>query len=184
MKYQLISIAFKFWLIRTAITANKYMASPMFEVKKCTVLFMVFAASCTTPEPPFIIKGDATITKDIKVNIEMLKDASTTINTAYYNGKSYDIENQQVMRYIIYVSYKNHLFYHSEVDNLHGEVKGKPINEILITKKGDSISLLYRPLKESTMSGGTVLQPSKVFFMEPSRQALGKQKFMNLYKSR
>jgi hypothetical protein len=116
---------------------------------------MVLANSCTNPEPPFSVRGDMMITKDIKVNIEMIKDTSTAINTAYYNGKSYDIDNEKVIRYIIYISYKTSFFYHSQVDNLHRKVKGAPINEILITKKDGVISTLYRPLKESATSGGT-----------------------------
>jgi hypothetical protein len=126
------------------------MAISMFDLKRAAVLLItVFAASCTHPEPPFTVSGDAMITKDIKVNIEMIKDKVTTIKTVYNNGRRYDIKNQHVLRYIIYVSYKNLLFYRSEVDNLHGKAKGTPINEILITKKDESISALYRPLKES-----------------------------------
>jgi hypothetical protein len=161
------------------------MAISMFDLKRAAVLLItVFAASCTHPEPPFTVSGDAMITKDIKVNIEMIKDKVTTIKTVYNNGRRYDIKNQHVLRYIIYVSYKNLLFYRSEVDNLHGKAKGTPINEILITKKDESISALYRPLKESTIAGGTVLQPSKTFFMDSSPQALAKEKFVTLYQAR
>ena len=80
--------------------------------KIASAFFILFlTVSCTYKEPPFSLMGDQAITKDIKVNIEMVKDnGSTVMATAFYNGKSYNINNQGVLHYIIYVSYKNQYF--------------------------------------------------------------------------
>jgi hypothetical protein len=135
-------------------------------------------------EPAFIVKGDSAITKDIKINVEMIKDDGTTIATAYYNGESYNIDNEGTLYYSIYISYKNNLYYVSETDNLHGKIKGEPINEIIISKKDDAVLALYRPLMSSAAAGGVVLQPAASFFEDiPAEEAeIKKQKFTTLYK--
>lgn len=136
-------------------------------------------------EPAFTVKGDAAITKDVKVNVEMVKDDGTSIATAYYNGENHDIDNQGALRYKIYVSYKNSYFYVTEADNLHGKIKGEPINEIVIAKKDDAVIALYRPLKDSNAAGGTILQPANTFFEDVPQENIEKekQKFSTLYKN-
>lgn len=135
-------------------------------------------------EPAFTVKGDSAITKDIKVNVEMMKEDGTTIATAYYNGESFTIDNEGVLYYYIYISYKNTFYYVSETDNLHGKIKGEPINEIVISRKDDAILALYRPLMSSAAAGGVVLQPAASFFKDiPAEEAeMKKQKFTTLYK--
>lgn len=135
-------------------------------------------------EPAFTVKGDSAITKDIKVNVEMIKEDGKTIATAYYNGESYNIDNEGTLYYSIYISYKNNLYYVSEADNLHGKIKGEPINEIVISKKDDAILALYRPLMNSVAAGGVVLEPATSFFEDvPAEEAeITKQKFTTLYK--
>ena len=136
-------------------------------------------------EPAFTVKGDTAITKDVKVNVEMIKDDGTSIATAYYNGEQYDIDNQGTLRYKIYVSYKNSYFYVTEADNLHGKIKGEPINEIVVVRKDDAVMALYRPLKDSNTTGGTILEPGNTFFEDVTQENIEKekQKFSTLYKN-
>jgi len=147
----------------------------------CVFLILLLLVSCTYKEPPFIVTGDEDITKNIKVNIEMIKDSGTVIATAFYKGKSYQVDNQGVLRYTIYVSYKDHYFCRIEMDNLHDRIKGKPVNEIIISKKAGSITVQYNSLAEHCTIEGNVLLPSDIFFKNLEGQALIKQKFIAFY---
>ncbi|PXY43311.1 hypothetical protein [Flavobacterium hydrophilum] len=142
------------------------------------LLLLVFTANCSKKEPEFTVKGPPSITKDIKVNIEMIKDHRITIVTAYYKGKSYEIDNQDVLRYKIYLSYQDKYFNSIETDNLHYKLKGKPINEITIVKKGNTVIATYIGNKEISNGAGIVLIPENIFF----GQAVEKQKFITFYK--
>jgi hypothetical protein len=148
------------------------------------LLLLFITINCTNMEPAFTVKGDPAITKDVKVNVEMIKDDGTNIATVFYNGDSYEIDNEGALRYTIYVSYKNNFYYVSETDNLHGKIKGEPINEIIIAKKDDAIVALYRPMNESDTVGGTILEPANTFFADLPQEAIEKQKqkFTTLYK--
>ena len=150
----------------------------------CIFLLCFLTINCTRKEPAFTVKGDESITKDIKVNVEVITENGTTLATAFYNGKSYDIENQNALRYKIYVSYKNRFFYSIEADNLHGKVKGEPINEIVIATKQDSVTVLYKPLKESTNTDGKIMKPANVFFANTNQENTEKPKFTSLYKNK
>jgi len=147
----------------------------------CLFLLLFLFTSCTSKEPAFSIKGDPAVTKDIVVNVEMLQNSGNRITTAYYHGKSYDIDNRDVLRYKIYVSYQSSYFYSVEIDNLHHKIKGTPINEIVIEKKNSEITAYYKPLQESENIAATALQPGSLFF----RNSVGnaeKQKFTTFYK--
>ena len=122
------------------------------------------------------------VTKDVKVNVEIYKQDSTIMATTFYKGESYKIHNQATLRYAIYVSYKDSLFYKWEFDNLHGEMKGKPINEIIVNKKDDTIIALYRPLKESSPKSSTILLPWNIFAAEVPGRAIEKEKFTSFYR--
>jgi len=147
----------------------------------CVFLLFLFI-SCTPKEPAFSVKGDPAVTKDIIVNVEMLLNNENRITTAYYHGKSYDIDNRDVLRYKIYVSYKNSSFYSVEMDNLHHKIKGIPINEITIEKKNNEITASYKPLKESENVTATALQPDSLFFGNSVGKSVDKQKFTTFYK--
>lgn len=118
------------------------------------------------------------------VNVEVFKQDSTIIATTFYKGKSYKINNQGTLRYAIYMSYKDSLFYKWEFDNLHGEMKGKPINEIIINKKGDAILALYRPLQESSSVSSTILLPWNIFAVRGPDTAIEKEKFTAFFEAR
>ena len=148
-----------------------------------TLLGMVLIASCKTSEPAFLVMGDQLLTKDIKVNVEMLRHDSTAIATTFFEGKTYKIQNQKVLRYVIYVSYRDSLFYKIEFDNLHSEMKGEPANEIVIEKKDASICVGYKPLKASTGSIKTLL-PWHIFVTEVPNAAIDKDKFTVFYGTR
>jgi len=149
------------------------------------IFILVLTISCKNTEPAFIVRGDKMVTKDVKVNIVMLKDKSTTIATTYYNGKSYEIKNQGTLRYLIYVSYQDSLFYKFEMDNLHGEVKGEPLNEIIIRRKEDgAIWVAYRALKENYDAVGTALEPWNKLVSEQLYIAVAKEKFTAFYKAK
>ncbi|RUT72191.1 hypothetical protein D0817_00810 [Flavobacterium cupreum] len=148
------------------------------------LLLLFLTVNCTRREPAFTVKGDPAVTKDIKVNVEAIRDEGKTISTVYYNGRSYEFDNQNVLRYAIYVSYKDSFFYSTAFDNLHDRIKGSPLNEIVITKKEGIIHALYRPLKESDTVGGTPLQPSRLYFTNSPDKDTKKQKFTNFYKSK
>lgn len=148
--------------------------------KATSVFLLLFmTVNCSNPEPAFKVKGNPAITKDIIVNIETMQQDGNRINTAYYNGKSYDIDNQNALRYSIYVSYKNSFFYSLEMDNLHYKIKGEPINEIIIEKKDGAIMASYKPFKESDKSTVTALKPADVFFT--SQNKVEKEKFTTYY---
>ena len=150
----------------------------------CILLLVFVLTECTYEEPDFTVKGDKSITKDIKVNVTIIKEKNTIMTTAFYNGKSYDIDNHDALRYQIYVSYKNQFFYKIEADNLHEKVKGEPLNEIVIAKKGDSLTALYRPLKESDSLNGKTMQASSIFFSTANQEKAEKPKFTSLYKTK
>lgn len=141
------------------------------------LLLLIFTANCSKKEPEFTVKGPPSVTKDIKVNIEMMKDHGTTIATAYYKGKSYEIDNEDVLRYKIYLSYQDKYFNSIEMDNLHYKLKGTPINEIIIVKKDNRVMATYRGNKEIN-SAGIVLLPENIFFGQEAE----KQKFSAFYK--
>ncbi|MCD0467208.1 hypothetical protein [Flavobacterium sp. ENC] len=161
-------------------------ARSFFSIKTKTglLLLLFLTVNCTGREPAFTIKGDPSLTKEIKVNVEVIRDKGKTISTVYCNGVSYEFDNQNVLRYVIYVSYKNSFFYSVAFDNLHGKIKGEPLNEIVITKKEGYISGLYRPLKESDTVGGTPLQPSSLFFSNTVHRDKQKEKFTGFYKNK
>ncbi len=143
------------------------------------VLFLT--VNCSEKEPDFIIKGNPIVTKDIKVNIEMFKENGKRISTAYYDGKSYAIDNSNVMRYKIYVSYQNKYFGNIEMDNLHQKLKGKAVNEIVLVKKNDVITAFYLGISEKEINTGIELLPSDNFFADERTQTVEKQKFTAFY---
>ena len=150
-------------------------------MKKIAGIFLLLfsAINCTNnTEPAFTVRGDTAVMKDLIVNIEMLKDNGTFMATTYYDGKNYDINNQGVIRYTIYVSYKNRFFYKTEMDNLHYKFTGEPINEIIIQKKDSAITASYRPLKKRATITGTTLQANV------PHEAIEKQKFTGLYQTK
>ncbi len=144
---------------------------------------IVLFASCTTEEPAFVVKGDNLLKKDVKVNVELLKDDGTTMATAFFKGKSYEIPNQRTLRYVIYVSYKDSLFYKFEFDNLHSKIKGEPINEITIAKKDAAVMVWYKPLKQSSPTNGIILKPWNLFVGDVSHTSNEKDKFTAFYKT-
>lgn len=146
----------------------------------CLFLLLFLTVNCSNTEPPFSIKGDPAVTKDIIVNVETMHQDGNRINTAYYNGKSYDIDNQDALRYSIYVSYQNHYFYSFEMDNLHHKIKGEPTNEITIQKKEGIIMASYKPFKGNSTSAGNALKPADHFFTAQNKAE--KQKFTTYYK--
>jgi len=150
----------------------------------CVFLLFFLTISCTDKEPDFTIKGDEAITKDLKVNVAIMKDKELAMATVFYNGESYKVNNEGTLRYTIYVSYKDSLFYKVETDNLHGKIKGEPINEIRIERKNDSITVLYRPLMESKTTGGIPLKPLDVLYENVKEKAIEKPKFTTLYKTK
>lgn len=146
------------------------------------LLLLVFTVNCSKKEPDFTLKGASSVTKDIKVNIEMIKDEGTTIATAYYKGKSYTVDNEGVLRYRIYLSYQDKYFNSIEMDNLHYKLKGEPINEITIMKKGNTILAAYRGSQEIKNEADIALLPENIFFKQADIQAVEKQKFITFYK--
>lgn len=146
----------------------------------CMFLLLFLTVNCSNTEPPFSVKGDPAITKDIIVNVETMHQDGNRINTAYYNGKSYDIDNQDALRYTIYVSYKKLYFYSFEMDNLHHKIKGEPINEITIQKKEGTIMASYKPFKGNDNSIENALKPADLFFTTQNKDI--KQKFITYYK--
>lgn len=150
--------------------------------RKTGMLILLFlTVNCSEKEPNFTVKGNSSITKDIKINIEMFKDTSKTITTAYYDGQSYDIDNAGVLRYKIYVSYQNKYFCTIEMDNLHHKLKGKPVNEIVFLSKNDVVTALYIGNIGNTKSTGTNLLPADIFFKDKTEQTAEKQKFIAFY---
>ncbi len=151
-------------------------------IKKGSVLILaILAISCMYKEPNFTIKGDAALIKNIKVNVEMMRDGGTKLATAYYNGNSYTFDNTNVLRYKIYVSYQDKYFNTIEMDNLHSKIKGKSINEITIRKKGSKITVSYKGIEESSGSADKELIADKVFF-EAEDIKKEKEKFTGFYK--
>lgn len=148
------------------------------------LLLLFLTVNCTGREPAFTVKGDPSVIKDIKVNVEMISGKGKTISTVYYNGRTYESDNHDAFHYIIYVSYKNSFFGSVAADNLHGKIKGDPLNEIVITKKEGKLTALYRPLKESDTVGGTILKPSHLFFVDRPDKNIDKQKFTAFYKNK
>lgn len=146
----------------------------------CLFLLLFLTVNCNNIEPRFTVKGDPAITKDIIVNVETMHQDGNRINTAYYNGKSYDIDNQDALRYTIYVSYQNLYFYSFEMDNLHHKIKGEPINEITIQKKGGTIMASYKPFQGNDKNTENALKPTDLFFTTQNKAI--KQKFITYYK--
>ncbi|MEJ2882271.1 hypothetical protein [Pedobacter sp. GR22-6] len=152
-------------------------------IAKVFIGIITFAA-CKTSEPAFTVKGDKMLLKDTKINVAMLKHDSSTIATAYYKGKMYDVNNQSSLRYVIYVSYKDSLFYKIEFDNLHHEMKAEALNELIVGKKGNAVVVWYKPLKESTIPVGHILLPWNIFVDEIADNAIAKDKFTVFYGSK
>ncbi|MFW0715009.1 hypothetical protein [Pedobacter sp. N23S346] len=152
--------------------------------RSIAIILLMLYTGCKYKEPQFTVSGNAILTKDLKVNVEILKHDSTLIATTYYNGQSYEIENDGTLRYVIYISYKDSLFYKCEFDNLHGEMKGKPINEIIIIKKDGSIWSLYKPLEESSDIDYNALQPWSIFVEKIQHKDIEKEKFTTFYRSK
>ncbi len=166
--------------------SNRNIISSLNIVKNiiCIFLLLFLSVKCTKKEPDFNVRGDDTIIKDIQVNVEVMKQNELLMATAFYKGKSYKINNEKALRYKIYVSYKNRVFYRFETDNLHEKIKGESINQIIIGKKQDSVTVLYRPLNESDTDGGKTLQPLDVLCSNVKERAIEKSKFTTLYKNK
>ncbi|EDM37927.1 hypothetical protein PBAL39_15919 [Pedobacter sp. BAL39] len=147
------------------------------------VVGVVLLSSCRTEEPAFVVKGDSVLKKDVKVNVELLKDDGTTMATTFFKGKSYKIPNQRTLRYAIYVSYKDSLFYKFEFDNLHGDIKGDPINEVTIAKEGAALKVWYKPLKQSSPASGMILLPRHMLVDGVGQASTDKDKFTGFYKT-
>lgn len=161
---------------------KRYSTSNFCLIKAAGILLLLFLTiNCSQKEPNFTVKGSSSVTKDIKVNIEMFKDNGTTITSAYYNGKSYNIDIADVLRYKIYVSYQNKYFCSIEMDNLHHKLKGKPVNEIVFVKKSNLVTALYIGNEGNGKSKGTVLLPADIFFANVHGQTAEKQKFIAFY---
>lgn len=154
-----------------------------FSIKTAGILLLlILTVNCAKKEPDFTVQGATSVTKDIKVNIAMIKDHETTIATVYYKGKSYAVDNEGVLRYSIYLSYQDRYFNTIEMDNLHYKLKGKPINEITIMKKGSTIMAAYRGNQEIKKVADIALLPADIFFAKADKQAVEKQKFITFYK--
>lgn len=143
-------------------------------------LLLFLTVNCSNTEPRFTVKGDPAITKDLIVNVETMYQNGNRINTVYYNGKSYDIDNQDALRYRIYMCYQNRYFYSFEMDNLHHKIKGEPLNEITIQKKEATIVASYKPFKGDDNSKENALEPAELFFTAQNKAI--KQKFISFYK--
>lgn len=147
------------------------------------VLFgTVLLASCKTEEPAFVLRGDSVLKKDVKVNVELLKDDGATMATTFFKGQSYEVPNQRTLRYAIYVSYRDSLFYKFEFDNLHGEIAGEPLNELTIAKKDAALMVWYKPLKQDSRPDGIILLTWKMFVDEVNHKTTEKDKFTSFYK--
>lgn len=142
-------------------------------------LLLFLTVNCSNTEPAFTVKGNPAITKDIIVNVEIMHQDGNRISTAYYNGKSYEINNQDALRYSIYVSYQNRYFYSFKMDNLHYKIKGEPINEITIEEKDGAIMASYKPFKGSDKNTETALKPANLFFT--THKKAEKEKFTTHY---
>jgi len=145
----------------------------------CLFLLVFLTVNCSSTEPVFTVEGDPAITKDIIVNVETMHQDGNRIYTAHYNGKSYEINNENALRYHIYVSYQNQYFCSFEMDNLHHKIKGHPINKITIEKKEGVIMASYKPFKENNKNTETALKSENVFFTAQNKAE--KQKFTTYY---
>jgi len=169
--------------MRTSIKLLKPARLASIRIAKVIISIIAFTA-CKTSEPAFRVKGDKMLLKDIKINVATLNPDSSTIATACYKGKMYDINNKSALRYVIYVSYKDSLFYKIEFDNLHHEMKAEALNEIIVGKTGNAVVVWYKPLKESTISGGHSLLPWNIFVDEVADNTIAKDKFTVFYRTR
>lgn len=168
--------------LKINVIKKRYKAFGSAIIKKVSMLIVLFlTVNCSEKEPDFIIKGNPTVTKDIKVNIEMFKETGKRISTAYYDGKSYAIDNSNVMRYRIYVSYQNKYFGNIEMDNLHQKLKGKAVNEIVLVKKNDVITAFYIGVSGKKMNTGIELLPGDIFFTDEHTRIEEKEKFTAFY---
>ena len=149
--------------------------------KASTLMLLILFASCSHQETDFLVKGDSALLKDVKVNIEMIRDKQTKIATVFYNGSSYAVANDDVLRYKIYMSYQDKYFNTIEMDNLHDKIKGKPLNEITVVKKDNKIMVSYKGIEESSGSESKELLVDEVFFASNDVQEQ-KQKFIDFYK--
>ncbi|TCD00528.1 hypothetical protein [Pedobacter psychroterrae] len=154
-------------------------------VKVFLLFFLVVPIGCKNNEPAFVVKGHKMVIKDVKVNVELLKQDSIAIATVYYDGKPYEILNQGTLRYMIYVSYRNQLFHKFEVDNLHGKVKGQPVNEIIFKRNDDgAILVAYRAFTENVDTAATALRPWNKFAAGHDTTTFNKEKFIAFYETK
>ncbi|WP_316797270.1 hypothetical protein [Pedobacter agri] len=169
--------------MRIAIKFFKTAKFPLAKTAKVLIAIIAFA-SCKSIEPAFNIKGDRELLKDVKINVEMLKDDTSTIETTFFKGKIINIDNQNTLRYALYVSYKDSVFYKLSFDNLHHEVKGEPINEIIVNKQGEALMVWYKPLEKGSIPAGNILMPWSIFIAGLADKAIAKDKFINFYRTR
>lgn len=117
-------------------------------VKYLLMLTAAFSlTSCTTMEPKFELYGDAVLLQNMKINMLSIKDvkypnSASKIETLLFEGEKYNVQNNDVMSYEVYFSYKDSLVGVLKFENIM-KWANDYINHLYVYKDEGGIYLQY-----------------------------------------
>jgi len=103
--------------------------------------------NCSTMEPEFKVLGEVAVLQDIKINLEIIRQAKypnneSTIVTLYNKGKKYNPEIEKATAYNIYFSYKEQSVGILKFENVM-QWANDYINHLYVSKENDAIYMQY-----------------------------------------
>ncbi|SAK49980.1 hypothetical protein AWB75_01342 [Caballeronia catudaia] len=113
-------------------------------------------------EPSFVVTGGKEVLSKVHINVYMFRYGSrSSLNTIFLNGASYSVNNKNVDRFAIYVSYNNALFTHYEYDNVPRMVNDASLarNTLLLCGIGPDVFFSNQTKRCDEMVGGIKLVP-------------------------
>ena len=127
--------------------------------------------SCNDVEPKIRVFGEGDILSKTKINVTLYHENNgLTTQTLFYNGKLYNIDNQNILRYTFYISYNDSLATTFGFDNLHDKIQGKSLNDIYILKEENALYVKYIALQESKNNGyQEVLIPIEKYYSKDQK---------------
>lgn len=110
-------------------------------------LVIINITNCTTMEPEFKVYGETDILQDVKINLEITRQAKypnneSTIATLYDKGRKYSPQIEHAFSYKIYFSYKKSYVSVLKFENVM-QWANDYINHLYVFKENDSIYIQY-----------------------------------------
>ncbi len=111
------------------------------------IILILSFTNCTTMEPEFELYGDTVLLQNMKINMLSIKEEKypnreSKIETFLYDGEKYKIQNQNVVNYEVYFSYKDSMVGVLKFENIM-KWANDYINHLYVYKEKDTIYIQY-----------------------------------------